>query len=90
MLIFPCTYGYNIASYIYQPSYNVYGYVAMSLDDIDEVCINMLYHCSFKVDGHDPAACQKACCADPKCLAWTFADPQPLLVSIASYTVHAN
>ena len=47
----------------------------------------MWYHCSFKVDGHDPAVCQKACCEDPKCLAWTFADPQPLLVSRASYVL---
>ena len=41
-----------------------------------------VYHYSFKVDGHDPAVCQKACCEDPKCLSWTFADPQPLLVSM--------
>ena len=41
--------------------------------------------CSFKVDGHDPAVCQKACCQDPKCLAWTFADPQPLLL-VRGYT----
>ncbi|XP_065891882.1 sucrose-6-phosphate hydrolase-like isoform X1 [Dysidea avara] len=34
---------------------------------------------NFKVDGHDPALCQKACCADSGCVAWTFADPQPLL-----------
>ena len=41
---------------------------------------------SFKVDGHDPALCQKACCADSGCVAWTFADPQPLLVSMPLIT----
>ena len=41
---------------------------------------------SFKVDGHDPTLCQKACCADSGCVAWTFADPQPLLVSMPLIT----
>ena len=53
----------------------------MGLAKWNNILLFYVYIHSFKVDGHDPAVCQKACCADSGCVAWTFADPQPLLVS---------